>query len=120
MYVASVMCSLSPDIVRVEVHVDYVCTGLHSAMSCSPQRPPLSATLRRIGNAMLGLSQCEEGGGALPTHTPLLASNHGFCQSVDSHVRTLAVLIALRTVVQGTCTVRWPVAATHTAADWYV
>lgn len=48
---------------------------------------------------MLGLNQ--EEGGALLAHMPLLASNHGFCQSVDSHVRTLAVLIALRTVVQG-------------------
>ena len=80
---------------------------------CSLQRPPLSATLRRIGNAMLGLSQCEDGGGAVLTHTPTLASNHGFCQSVDSHVRTLAVLVSLRTVVQG---MRRP-GAVLTAAD---
>ena len=62
---------------------------------------------------MLGLSQCEDGGGAILTHTPTLASNHGFCQSVDSHVRTLAVLVSLRTVVQG---MRRP-GAVLTAAD---
>ena len=72
-----------------------ICTYPHTM-----QKSPLSATMRRIGNIMLGLHTTK--GSSQPNH-PLssLAVNKGFCQSEDAPLRVLACLIALRTVLQG-------------------
>jgi hypothetical protein len=104
---SKVLTSLSEVLVDVQhSHVVIQRQFLHHVHWClleqslgGLQKSPLSATMRRIGNIMLGLHTTK--GSSQPNH-PLssLAVNKGFCQSEDAPLRVLACLIALRTVLQ--------------------